>query len=384
MVAAIDKSNFNSSQPTQTGLLNQIDGASSKGQLSKITQPNSQNRVNSVAARGKLAQNVMEGGTAFGFGNAQIRTNKTTGGVVLCTVSHNLVHSDLGITPRLPRVIQVNGNTPTPIGRVFADPSKVKMLEVVGPAGERTDILRIGTPKDLQAYFTQLATSQPTVAQLKSSFSKPGAVWNVTTASRPQSYDPAAKTPVEPTSQADRSETTDAFNIKLDALPLQVKDIAQDMRSLGMRALQDKPDSWLAIQAVGGDRNNLDSPYKGLYLINKGVSGSEARPGSLNAVDSGNVRAGLDVRDADAGWTLKNVTQLVAMNKPLRQALQTKFPALSAAELAGTLHRQGVTAIAFVSKETAAANLNRIQQKAGESPYITPHVPAPAPAPARQ
>jgi hypothetical protein len=378
MVASVNKSNFNSIQPTQTGLLNQIDAASSKGQLSRITQPKSENRVNSVAARGKLAQNVMQGGTAFGFGNAQIRTNKTTGGVVLCTVSHTLVHSDLGITPRLPKVIQVNGNTPTPIGRVFADPSKVKMLEVVGSAGQRTDILRIGTPKDLQAYFTQLTAVQPTVAQMKSSFSKPGVVWNVATASRPLSYDPATKTPVEPASQANQSETTDAFNIKLDALPLQVKDLSQDMKSVGIRGLHSKPESWLAIQAIGGDRNNPDSPYKGLYLINKGVSGSEAKPGGLNALDSGNVSAGLDVRDAEVGWTLKNVTQLVAINKPLREALQTKFPGHSATELAGTLYRQGVTAIGFVSKETAVSNLNRLQQKTGESPYITPHVPAPA------
>jgi hypothetical protein len=378
MVAAINKSNFNSIQPTQTGLLNQIDGASPKGQLPRITQPNSESRVNSVTARGKLAQNVMQGGTAFGFGNAQIRTNKTTGGVVLCTVSHTLVHSDLGITPRLPKVIQVNGNTPTPIGRVFADPSKVKMLEVVGSAGQRTDILRVGTPKDLQAYFTQLTAVQPTVAQMKSSFSKPGVVWNVATASRPLSYDPATKTPVEPASQANQSETTDAFNIKLDALPLQVKDLSQDMKSVGIRGLHSKPESWLAIQAIGGDRNNPDSPYKGLYLINKGVSGSEAKPGGLNALDSGNVSAGLDVRDAEVGWTLKNVTQLVAINKPLREALQTKFPGHSATELAGTLYRQGVTAIGFVSKETAVSNLNRLQQKTGESPYITPHVSAPA------
>jgi hypothetical protein len=378
MVAAINKSNFNSIQQTQTGLLNQIDGASPKGQLPRITQPNSESRVNSVTARGKLAQNVMQGGTAFGFGNAQIRTNKTAGGVVLCTVSHTLVHSDLGITPRLPKVIQVNGNTPTPIGRVFADPSKVKMLEVVGPAGQRTDILRVGTPKDLNDYFTQLAKVQPTVAELRASFSKPGAVWNVSTASRPQSYDAGAKKPVEPADQGDRSETTDAFNIKLDALPLQVKDIAQDMKSLGMRGLEGRPDSWLAIQAVGGDRNNPASPYKGLYLINKGVSGSEARPGGLNPVDSGNVSAGLDVRDADVGWTLKNVTQLVAMNKPFREALQTKFPGQPATELAGTFYRQGVTAIGFISKETAVSNSNRLQQKTGESPYITPHVPAPA------
>ena len=376
MVAAINNNARGAIAPASTSLLNRID-ASPLRTANRTAQSGSTNQSNSVLPRGRLAQNVMEGGTAFGYGNVQIRTNKTTGGVVLCTVAHTLVHRELEMTPRLPKVIQLNGNTPTPIGKIFSDPSKIKMLELLGPAGQRTDILKIGTEKDLQAYFTQLAKVQPTVEQMKSSLAKPGAVWNVTTASRPQSYDPALKTPVEPAAQADRSETTDAFNIKLTALPLQAKDISQDMKALGMRGLQGTPDSWLAIQAVGGDRNNPDSPYKGLYLINKGVSGSEAKPGGLNALDSGNVSAGIDVRDADAGWTLKNVTQLVAMNKPLREALQTKLPGQSAAELSSTLYRHGFTGIGFVSKETAVSNLSRMEQKAGESPYITPEPPKP-------
>jgi hypothetical protein len=314
----------------------------------------------------------MEGGTAFGFGNAQIRTNKATGGVVLCTVSHTLIHPSFGITPRLPTVIQVNGDTPTPIGRVFSDPSKVKIFEVMSPAGQRMDVARIGTPQDLEKYFTQLTKVQPTVAELRSSFSKPNAVWNVTTASRPQSFDPALKTPVGFADQANQSETTQAFNVKLDALPLQVKDIAQDMKSVGIRGLRDKPESWLAIQAVGGDRNNLGSPYKKLYLINKGVSGSEAKPAGLSALDSGNVSAGVDVRDAEFGWTLKNVNQLVAINKPLRDALQTKFPTLSVPQLASKLHTSGFTAIGFISKESAVSNLGRIQDKGGQTPFITP------------
>jgi hypothetical protein len=372
MVASVNNQSLTSVQTPQTGLLNRIDSASSGAKPLLTRQTALSSRVDGVASRGRLAQNVMEGGTAFGYGNAQIRTNTTTGGVVLCTASHTLIHPSLGVKPRLPTVIQVNGDTPTPIASVFSDPSKVKMFEALSPNGKPMDMVRIGTPKDLEAYFTQLAKVQPTVAELRNSFSKPNAVWDVNTASRPQSYDPAIKTPVAPAEQSDRSETTGTFNIKMAALPLQVKDIAQDMKALGMKGLQDKPDSWLAIQAVGGDQNNLSSPYKNLYLINKGVSGSEAKPGGLKALDSGNVRAGIDMRDADIGWNLKNVTQLVVANKPLRVALQTKFPTLSVSELASTLHRSGFTAIGFISKESAVSNLARIQDKEAQTPFITP------------
>jgi hypothetical protein len=372
MVAAVNNQTLSSIQTAHTGFLNRIDSASSGLQPAPSTQTGQSKRIGGVTSRGRLAQNVMEGGTAFGFGNAQIRTNKTTGGVVLCTVSHTLIHPSLGMKPRLPTVIQVNGDTPTPIGRVFSDPSKVKIFEALSPAGQRMDITRIGTPQDLKSYFAQLTKAQPTVAELRSSFSKPDAVWNVTTASRPHSFDPALKTPVGFADQANQSETTSAFNIKLAALPLQVKDIAQDMKSVGIRGLRDKPESWLAIQAVGGDRNNLGSPYKNLYLINKGVSGSEAKPSGVNALDSGNVSAGVDVRDAEYGWTLKNVNQLVVINKPLRDALQAKFPTLSVSERASMLHSSGFTAIGFISKESAVSNLARIQDTSAQTPFITP------------
>jgi hypothetical protein len=372
MVSSVNNNILTSNQAAQTGLLNRINNVAPSGRPVRAARTGSMNRTEGVTSRGRLSQNVMEGGTAFGYGNAQIRTNKTTGGVVLCTVSHTLVHPGLGITPRLPTVIQVNGITPTPVGRVFFDPSKVKIFETLDSAGQSTDILRIGTPRDLEAYFTQLTKVQPTVAELRSGFSKPSAVWNVSTASRPESYDPALKTPAEQVDQVNRSVTTGAFNIKLTALPLQVKDLARDMKSLGITGLQDKPESWLALQAIGGDQNNLDSPYKKLYLINKGVSGSEAGPAGVNWLDSGNVSAGLDVRDADYGWTFKNVNQLVAMNKPLRDALQTKFPTLSVTELASTLHNSGITAIGFISKETAISNLSRIQNKGAPTPFITP------------
>jgi hypothetical protein len=374
MVVQVNNRAPGSLQTVQAGLLDRIDRVGSGTTPSRTMQAGAANRLNGPALRGRVAQNVMEGGTAFGYGNAQIRTNKTTGGVVLCTVSHTLIHPEVGITPRLPKVIQVNGNTETPIAKIFSDPSKVKLFEALDPAGQPTDILRIGTPKDLETYFTQLAKVQPSVGELRNGFSRPNAVWNVTTASMPQSYEPGAGKPVGLDSQANVSVTTDAFSIKLAALPLQAKDIAQDLKAVGIKGLRSTPDSWLAMQAIGGDQNNLASPYKNLYLINKGVSGSEAKPGGVNALDSGNISAGVDVRDESLGWTLKNVNQLVAMNKPLREALQTKFPNLAVTELAAKLHRTGFTVIGFISKEAAVSNLARIQDTGAQTPFITPAV----------
>lgn len=101
-----------------------------------------------------------------------------------------------------------------------------------------------------------------------------------------------------------------------------------------------------------------------MYLVNRGVSGSESKASGISAADNGTLIAGADVRDVKSGWTLGNVKTLVEKNAPLRSALKTKFPDLTTSQAAEKLYRQGFVKIAFITKDIAVSNLKTIDRTA--------------------
>jgi hypothetical protein len=310
----------------------------------------------------RVAQNTVEGGTAWGGGNVQLRINKNTGGTVLCTAGHVLLpHMEGRVLqkPVLPTTVQVGGTQSTPIEKLFPNPSSVRLLEVLGLGGTPLDLIRVGVGSDLKAYFNDMAQRQPSQAVLKAALKKTGATWEVTTASRPSSFD--AKRPAAPglSQQEDNSRNTAKYKIKMTALPLQAKDLQQDAKALGMSFFTRTPDTWLAIQPIGGDTNNPTSAYPGYFLINQGVSGSETQPSGITAMDAGNVIAGYDKRNG--GWTRATIGRLVDKNQALRSALQTAYPKLSVEQLKDRLYEHGFTAVSFITKEIAAANLRAVR-----------------------
>lgn len=322
--------------------------------------------VGMVAAdprRAWLAQNVANGGSAVGNGN--IRFTSGPGSRVGTTAAHVLIHPNIGVTTRIPTRINVNGSeTRTSIKEFFPDPTTVEIFKVIGSAGQGIDVVKLGRPADIKAHFEQLAIAQPTVNATKTALAAPQAKWQISTASQPRSYAPDEPV-IEPLSkQSNWSETTPKFSFELTALPLQVKDLSADLKASGMGSITDKPDSWLALGAIGGDENNRSSPYKGLYLVNRGVSGSESKASGISAADNGTLIAGADVRDVGLGWTLGNVKTLVGKNAALRSALKVKFPALTTSEAAGKLYEQGFVKIAFITRDIAVSNLKTIDRTA--------------------
>ena len=307
----------------------------------------------------RVAQNVANGGSAFGNGN--MRFDSVPGGLVGTTAAHVLIHQ--GLPTAIPTRINVNGSdTRTPIKQFFPDPKAVKFYPVVGTGGQGIDVVKLGRPAHIKAHFEKLANAQPTVDDMKRALAKPQAKWQIDTASEPQSHAPNA-TAIEPLkSQANWSETTPKFTFGLTALPLQVKDLAADMRASGLGSFATRPDSWLALGAIGGDENNRGSPYKGLYLFNRGVSGSESRASGISAADNGTLIAGADVRSSEGGkgWTRGNVATLVDKNATLRAALKTKFPDLTTSQAAEKLYLQGFVKIAFITKDIAVGNLETL------------------------
>jgi hypothetical protein len=274
-----------------------------------------------------------------------------------------LVHPNIGVTTRIPTRINVNGSdTRTSIEGFFRDPTAVKIYNVSDSGGQGLDVVKLGRPADIRAHFEQLAVAQPTANAMKTALAAPQAKWQISTASRPQSYDPGAAATEPLSKQANWSETTPKFSIGLTALPLQVKDLSADLKASGLGALVDKPDSWVALGAIGGDENNRSSPYKDLYLVNRGVSGSEAKASGVSAADNGTLVAGADVRDAESGWTLGNVKTLVEKNAPLRSALKTKFPDLTTSQAAEKRYSHGIVKIAFITKDLAVTNLKTIDR----------------------
>jgi hypothetical protein len=315
-----------------------------------------------ATARPRLtAQNVATGGSAFGKGN--IRFTSGPDGRVGTTAAHVLVHPNIGVSTAIPTRINVSGSEArTSIKEFFSDPTAVKIYKVSDASGQGIDIVKLGRPADIRAHFEQLAVAQPTANAMKTALAAPQAKWQISTASRPQSYDPGAAATEPLSKQANWSETTPTFSIGLTALPLQVKDLSADLKASGLGSIADKPDSWLAVGAIGGDENNRSSPYKDLYLVNRGVSGSESKASGISAADNGTLIAGADVRDAELGWTLGNVKTLVEKNAPLRSALKTKFPDLTTSQAADKLYKQGFVKIAFITKDIAVSNLKTIDR----------------------
>ena len=230
--------------------------------------------------------------------------------------------------------------------------------------GVQTCALPICESANIKAHFEKLAKAQPTVDDMKLALAKPQAKWQIETASAPLSYMPG-ETAIKPLPTQDNwSETTPKFTFGLTALPLQVKDLATDLKASGLGSFVGKPDSWLALGAIGGDKNNRGSPYKGLILVNRGVSGSESKPPGVSSADNGTLTEGMDVRSVaeDKGWTRANVKTLVERSAPLRAALKTKFPDLTTSLAAEKLYQQGFVKIAFITKEIAVSNLGAIDR----------------------
>lgn len=316
-----------------------------------------------VEGLNRIAQNVATGGSAYGKGN--IRFTSGPGGRVGTTAAHVLDHQNPSLPVKIPTRINVGGEEArTSIKEFFPDPTAVKIYNVADNGGQRLDVIKLGRPADIRAHFEKLAVAQPSANTMKTALSAPTATWQVSAASRPQSYDSDASR-IEPlTSQTNGSETTPKFSFQLTALPLQVKDLSADLKASGLGAFANKPDSWLALGGIGGDENNRALPYKNLYLVNRGVSGSEAKASGISAEDNGTLIASADVRDVESGWTLGNVRTLVERSAPLRSALKVKFPALTTSQAAEKLYRQGMVKIAFITKELAVSNLKAIDSTA--------------------
>ncbi len=310
-----------------------------------------------------FVQNVAGGGSAFGNGN--LRFTAGPGGRVGTTAAHVLVHPEIAIPAAIPTRINVNGSeTRTSIKEFFPDPKAVKIYNVIDSNGRPLDIVKLGRPADILAHFEKLATAQPTASAMKTALAASQARWQIGTASRPQSYAPEASA-IEPlTQQSNWSETTPKFSFELTALPLQVKDLSDDLEASGLGSFAGKPNSWLALGAIGGDEANRSSPYKDLYLVNRGVSGSESKASGVSAADNGTLIEGVDVRDAELGWTPDNVQTLVDKSALLRSALKAKFPKLTTSQAAEKLYRQGFVKIAFITKDLAIGNLKTIGRTA--------------------
>jgi hypothetical protein len=309
----------------------------------------------------RIAQNIPVGGT-FARGNIQWYDG-VEGEKVLATAAHVGLIKIPGfedVVPKVPTSYLRDGIEEVPTSGFFRDAKAVKFFELIGPNGESVDMLRVGTAESLKAHFTRLVQQQPTEAQLRVALAKPDATWTVTAASRPASHALARGAPPPLERQYDQSDTTAKYEIKLVALPLKVQDIAADLKFVGLPPLDAQSGAWLAIQPIGGDAQNPLSPYKGYYLINKGVSGSASVPSGLPTYESGNLVAGFDKRD---GATKEKFEALLQRNKPLRDALYAKYPNLkNISQLAELLYRHGLSAISFVSRETAVTNLARLNQ----------------------
>jgi hypothetical protein len=309
----------------------------------------------------RIAQNIPIGGT-FARGNIQWYPG-VKGDSVLSSAAHVGVIKIEGfedVLPKVPSSYLRDGTQEMDASVFFSKPNAVKFFELTGPNGETVDMLRVGTPEALNAHFTRLAEQQPTEAQLRSALAKPDATWTITTASRPATFALARGAPAPALErQYDQSDTTAAYQIKLVALPIKVQDIAADMEAVGLGKLEGHRGSWLAIQPIGGDAQNPSSLYKGYYLINKGVSGSASVPSGVSAYEAGNLVAGIDKRN---GATKEKFEALLQRNKALRDALYVKYPTLNLSQLAALLHQHGFSAISFVSRETAATNLARLNQ----------------------
>ena len=312
------------------------------------------------ATSGQLAQNVVVGGSAFGGGNMSITSGPR--GRVATTAAHVLIHPNIGAATAIPTRIHVNGSEArTSIKEFFPQLKEVKIF-VITDGVQGIDVVKIGPLAAVLAHLQQLAVEQPTARVMKTAFEARQATWQISTASQPQSYAPGAPS-VEPLAkQANWSETAPKFSFGLTALPLQVKDLSADLKASGMGSLAGKPESWLALGAIGGDENNRQSPYKDLFLVNRGVSGSESAPGIPGVPPAGNgtLIGGADQRDGY--WTLDNVENLVGRNAALRSALKTKFPDLTTPQAAEKLYKQGFVKIAFITKEIAISNLKTIDR----------------------
>ena len=337
----------------------QTDAASSLTATAR--RPGSGRLGEGAADRSHVAQNVANGGSAFGKGN--IRFTSGPGGRVGTTAAHVLIHPRMNLTTAIPTRINVDGSdTRTSIRDIFADPKAVKVFNVVGSNGQGLDVAKLGRPADIRAHFEQLVAAQPTVDAMKTALAAPQAKWQIETASRPQSY-ASESTTIEPLpTQTNWSETTPKFSFGLTALPLQIKDLAADLKASGLGSFVGRPDSWLALGAIGGDENNRSSPYKDLYLVNRGVSGSESRASGTAPADNGTLIASIDVRDSESGWTRDNVETLVKNSASLRSALKTKFPDLTTSRAAEKLYVQGFVKIAFITKDIAVSNLQTIDR----------------------